>query len=83
MDSVTKYDPWFAQKRVRLKRLELSTMQKCTTAIFILAYANAYNEYYKLDESTAFECMKRFIIVNCACFESTYLRQYTCEDFEH
>jgi hypothetical protein len=35
------------------------------------------NEYCRLNESTTFECLKRFVKAIQACFESNYLRQQT------
>ena len=85
MDFLSKYDPWFVQKRDVLGRLRLSILEKCTASISKLVYGlhtNAYNEHYKLGESTASKCMKRFVIAICACFESHYLKQPICEDFK-
>ena len=51
----------------------------------MLAYglpADACDEYCRLDESTASECMKHFVLAIRGCFESTYLRQPTRQDFE-
>ena len=44
--------------------------------------ADVCNEYYRLDESTASECIKRFVITIRACFESNYLKP-THDDFKH
>ena len=81
VDSIAKYDdPWFDQKRSALEGLGLSTLHKCIVAIHMLVYGlftNVCNQYYKLGESTTFECMKKFVVAICACFESTYLKQPT------
>jgi hypothetical protein len=85
VDSVVKFDPWFEQKIDGLGRLGLSSLQKCTTAIHMLAYgmaADACDEYCRLGGSTAHECMRRFVIAIRGSFESRYLRQPTREDFE-
>lgn len=63
----------------------LSALQKCTVSIHMLAYgafANACDEYCRLDESTAQECMKQFVFAIRGCFQSTYLRQPTKQDLE-
>ena len=86
VNSIAKYDPWFVQKHNALERLGLFSLQKCRVAICMLVYdlpIDAYNEYFRLSESTAFEFLKRFIITIHACFESTYLRQTSYEDFKH
>ena len=44
-----------------LKRLRLSTLQKCIAAIQMLAYGllgDICNDYCRLGESTTFECME-------------------------
>jgi len=82
---VTQFDPWFVHKIDVLDRLGLSTLQKCTTAIRILAYsmaADACNEYCRLKESTVQEYMKKFVVAIRGCFQSTYLRQSTKNDLE-
>jgi hypothetical protein len=48
VDSVTAFDSYFVQKRDGLERLRLSSLQKCTTSIRMLAYgvaADATDEY--------------------------------------
>ena len=77
MDFIAKFDPWFVQKPDALGRMGLSTLQKCIVAIRMVAYklpADACDDYCRLGESTASECMKRFVVAIHACFESTYLR---------
>ena len=85
MDAVTAFDPWFKQRPDATGRLGLSTLQKCTATIRMLAYglpADACDEYYRLGESISSECMKRFVLAIRGCFESAYLRQPTRQDFE-
>ena len=72
-DSVTAFDSYFVQKRDGLGRLGLSSLQKCTAAIRMLAYgvaADATDEYCRIGESTATEAMRRFVNAICHCFES-------------
>ena len=74
---VSSYDPWFCQKTDAGERLGLSTLQKCTAALKMLAYglpADACDEYCRLGESTASKYLKRFVLVIWGCFEATYLR---------
>jgi hypothetical protein len=78
MAVVAEHDPWFVQKKDCAGCLGLSSLQKCTAAIRMLAYgvaADSTDEYCHLDESTAIKSLKRFIIAVCACFESHFLRQ--------
>jgi hypothetical protein len=81
--AVAEHDPWFVQKKDCAGHLGLSSLQKCTAAIRILAYgvaADSTDEYCCLGESTAIKSLKRFVIAVRACFESHYLWQPTRAD---
>jgi hypothetical protein len=83
MHEVCAYDSYFVQKRNAAGVLGLSSVQKCTAALRLLAYGtsgDAVDEYCRLSESTAMEAMRRFVLAIRACFESRYLRQPTHED---
>ena len=85
MDVVATFDPWFVQGVDAVDRLGLNTLQKCTATLRMFAYglpADACDEYCRLGESTAHENMKRFLKAVRVCFECTYLRQPTHQDFE-
>jgi len=85
VDAVVHFDPWFKQRPDATGRMGLSSLQKCTAAIRMLAYgvaADACDEYCKLGESTAQMCMERFVVAIRGCFEATYLRQPTRDDIE-
>ena len=85
VQSVSSYDPWFCQRTDAAGRMGLSTLQKCTAALKMLAYglpADACDEYYRLGESTTSACLKRFVLAIRGCFEATYLRQPTRQDFD-
>ncbi|XP_059663628.1 uncharacterized protein LOC132309328 [Cornus florida] len=63
MNDVKAYDDYFIQKKGCNGRLGLSSIQKMTTAIRILAYgcaANHCDEYIKIGESTATEALMTF-----------------------
>ncbi|ESQ38757.1 hypothetical protein EUTSA_v10029366mg, partial [Eutrema salsugineum] len=63
VDAVKKYDNYFNQRCIATSRMFLSTLQKVTSAIQILANgmpADATDEYIKIGESTTIECLKRF-----------------------
>ena len=85
IDGVSHFDPWFLQAPDATGRLGLSTLQKSTAAIRMLAYgvpADACDEYVRLGESTVLEAMKRWVAVIHACFGETYLRQPMRVDIE-
>jgi hypothetical protein len=52
-------------------RLGLSSLQKCTAALKMLAYGILVDEYCRLGEAITFEAMKQFVIAICGCFEGT------------
>jgi hypothetical protein len=85
VEKVCAFDPWFIQKCDGVGRLGLSSLQKCTAAIRMLAYgipADATDEYCRTGESTAIEAMKRFTVAIRGCFESHFLRLPTRADFQ-
>jgi hypothetical protein len=83
MHEVCAYDSYFVQKRNAAGVLGLSSVQKCTAALRMLAYGtsgDAMDEYCRLSEPIAMEAMTRFVVAIRACFEGRYLRQPTRED---
>ena len=77
------HDNYFNQRRDALGRLGLSTLQKTTAAIRMLAYAlpaDATDEYIKIGESTAIESCKRFCRAIVEIFSERYLRSPTSND---
>ncbi|XP_010696025.3 uncharacterized protein LOC104908599 [Beta vulgaris subsp. vulgaris] len=63
----------------------LSPLQKCTAAIRILAYgtsADIVDEYIKIGESTAIECVFRFCRAVIDAFGGLYLRRPTNADVQ-
>jgi hypothetical protein len=82
---VTAFDSYFVQKRDGLGRLGLSSLQKCTTTIRMLAYGvavDATDEYCRLGENNATEAMRRFVNAIRHCFESECLRLPTKSDIK-
>ncbi|XP_010462584.1 PREDICTED: uncharacterized protein LOC104743171 [Camelina sativa] len=76
---------YFQQRRDATKRLGLSGLQKCTTAIRILAYgcaSDAVDEYLRLADSTAMQCLENFVEGIIYLFQDTYLRRPTSEDLQ-
>jgi hypothetical protein len=85
MERVCTRDSYFLQKPDAIVVLGLFLRQKLTATLCMLALgvcANAMDKYYKISESTAMECMKRFCIVIRAEFSKYHLRQPTRADFE-
>ena len=83
VDAIKQHDNYFNQRRDASGKLGLSTLQKVTTAIQILAYgmpADTTNYYIKIEESTTIECMNRFCRAIIAMFSKWYLRSPTTED---
>ncbi|WZZ16942.1 hypothetical protein YC2023_110031 [Brassica napus] len=83
VDTVKQHDNHFNQRRDASGKLGLSTLQKVTTAIRILAYgmpADATDEYIKIEESTTIEYMKRFCRAIVDVFLEWYLMSPTIED---
>ena len=63
VDALGQWSPYFTQRVDALNRLGLSPLQKCTAAIRQLATgssADALDEYLKIGETTAMECLKEF-----------------------
>jgi hypothetical protein len=64
MEAIVVHDFYFVQKRDVIWCLGLSSNHKCIAAIRMLAYdvvANNIENYCRLNEFIAFECLKRFV----------------------
>lgn len=64
VDELGKWSSYFTQRVDCTGRLGLSPLQKCTAAICMLAYGTAVDtldEYLKVAESTALECLENFV----------------------
>jgi hypothetical protein len=85
MEKVCTRDNYFLQKPDAIGVLGLSSLQKLIAALRMLALgicADAMDEYCRIRESTAMECMKRFCVAICAEFGKYHLRQPTQVDYE-
>ena len=76
-------DPYFPAKADALGLKGISALQKVTAAIRLLAYGlsgDAVDEYLRLSESTAMNCLTLFTEALCKCLEGTYFRTPTDDD---
>uniref|UniRef100_A0A0D3DMR6 DDE Tnp4 domain-containing protein n=1 Tax=Brassica oleracea var. oleracea TaxID=109376 RepID=A0A0D3DMR6_BRAOL len=66
--------------------LGLTTLQKCTAAICVLAYgtaADTVDEYLRLGETTTRSCLENFVEGIIYLFGDEYLRRPTSADLQH
>ncbi|XP_062020738.1 uncharacterized protein LOC133737137 [Rosa rugosa] len=78
MRDVTNYDPYFLQTRDACGRLSLSTEQKLTCAMRMLAYgitADFCDDYLDIAKSTAIEIFEHFTKAIWNVYHETYLRR--------
>ena len=83
LERVCTRDLYFVQKRDALGLLGLSSRQKVTAALRMLALGvctDAMDDYCRTSESTAMECMGRFCAAVRAEFGEYHLRKPTYED---
>ncbi|XP_019096427.1 PREDICTED: uncharacterized protein LOC109130820 [Camelina sativa] len=85
VDRLANEVPYFQQRRDATGMLGLSTLQKCTTAIRMMAYgsaADAVDEYLRLSETTALSCLSHFVESVVNLFGEEYLRKPTPSDLQ-
>ncbi|KAL1338400.1 hypothetical protein AAHE18_10G208300 [Arachis hypogaea] len=78
VDALLNVYPYFQQRIDAAGRRGLSPLQKCTAAIWMLAYgvaADAVDDYVCIDESTTIKCLEKFVEVVISAFEDEYLRK--------
>ncbi|CAL5083351.1 unnamed protein product [Urochloa decumbens] len=81
-----EWSPYFTKRTDICYRQGLSPLQKCTTAIRMLARgcpADALDEYVQIGTSTAMECLERFAEGVIDKFGGEYLRGPTSVDMQH
>ena len=74
---VETYEPFFIEKKDSAQRLGLSSLQKITVALRMLAYgvaADFMDEYVRIGKSTAIESLKKFVKAVVDIFSKEYLR---------
>uniref|UniRef100_A0A0D3BW55 DDE Tnp4 domain-containing protein n=1 Tax=Brassica oleracea var. oleracea TaxID=109376 RepID=A0A0D3BW55_BRAOL len=85
VDRLSNEVHFFRQKKDGLGRLGLSTLQKCTTAIHVLAYGytlDAVDEYLRLGATTTRLCVENFVEAIINLFGDAYLRRPTLDDLQ-
>ncbi|KAF5448017.1 hypothetical protein F2P56_033525 [Juglans regia] len=83
LNEVEVYEPYFVQRRDNAGRLGLSSMQKITAALRMLAYGvtgDFMDEYIRIGESTAMESLKKFCKTIVTIFSDEYLRSPNAND---
>ncbi|XP_048624595.1 putative nuclease HARBI1 [Brassica napus] len=85
VDRLSNEVQFFRQKKDGLGRLGLSTLQKCTAAIRVLAYGSALDavdEYLRLGATTTRLCVENFVEAIIDLFGDQYLRRPTQDDLQ-
>jgi hypothetical protein len=75
--AVRRFENYFICKKDCTGMFGFSSLQKCTAALRMLAYGapgDAEDDYIRMVESTAMECMSRFYRAVVSVFGSDYLR---------
>ncbi|XP_071681422.1 uncharacterized protein [Lolium perenne] len=83
LHGVREFDPYFKLKVDAVGVLGFSSIQKCTAAMRMLAYgapADTQDDYLRMSESTAIECMYKFCRAVVGKFGKYYLRGPTEEE---
>ena len=84
LERVCARDVYFVQKKNAVGLLGLSSRQKVTAALWMLAlgvFADAMDDYCWTSESTTMKCMERSCTIVRADFGEYYLRKPTYEDY--
>uniref|UniRef100_A0A0D3DUP2 DDE Tnp4 domain-containing protein n=1 Tax=Brassica oleracea var. oleracea TaxID=109376 RepID=A0A0D3DUP2_BRAOL len=85
VDRLSNEVQFFRKKQDVTERLGLSALQKCTTAICVLAYGSALDavdEYLWLGATTARLCVENFVEAIINLFGDEYLRRPTPADLQ-
>ncbi|KAK1682151.1 hypothetical protein QYE76_042999 [Lolium multiflorum] len=83
LHGVREFDPYFKLKVDAVGVLGFSSIQKCTAVMRMLAYgapADTQDDYLRMSESTAIECMYKFCRAVVGKFGKYYLRGPTEEE---
>ena len=85
VDTLSNHDEYFQMRVDALCWKGLSSLQKCTIALCILAYGSPTNyvdEYVQIGETTLMECFKLFVSGICTIFRNECLRRPNNKDIE-
>ncbi|XP_074336574.1 uncharacterized protein LOC141673730 [Apium graveolens] len=85
VDALSNVDPYFQQRVDAAGRKDLSPLQKCIAAVRMLAYgvsADAVDDYVRIGESIAVECLKKFVSDVIMLFKGEYLRKPNSNDVQ-
>ncbi|XP_058198445.1 uncharacterized protein LOC131313964 [Rhododendron vialii] len=83
LNAIEEHNPYFVQKLDACQVRGLSSLQKMTSSMRMLAYgmpADATDEYLRLGESTTIECFNHFCQSIIEKFGDVYLRSPTADD---
>ncbi|XP_057779598.1 uncharacterized protein LOC130998183 [Salvia miltiorrhiza] len=83
VDAMSNYSPYFTLRQDATGRNGLSPLQKCTASIRQLTYAapgDSLDEYMRMGESTALECLHEFCRSMIAIYGDRYLRSPNAAD---
>lgn len=86
MQTLGEWSPYFCQRYDAFGKIGLSPMQKCTSAMHMLAYgvpADQIDEYMRIAETTSLECLAKFAKGIRKNFGDKYLKRPTTEDIQH
>ncbi|KAK1421882.1 hypothetical protein QVD17_24593 [Tagetes erecta] len=81
--AVTENDIYFQQRRDATGRKGLSSLQKCTGAMRVLAYGtstDAQDEYLRMSDTVTRDSLIRFVEGVISCFSQEYLRRPNEDD---
>uniref|UniRef100_A0A0D3DS15 DDE Tnp4 domain-containing protein n=1 Tax=Brassica oleracea var. oleracea TaxID=109376 RepID=A0A0D3DS15_BRAOL len=85
VDRISNEIHFFRPKKDGLGRVGLSSLQRCTTAIRVLAYGSAadtVDEYLRLGETTTRSCLENFVEGIIYLFGDEYLRRSITADLQ-
>jgi hypothetical protein len=83
MNAIEQHDDYFIQKRNTAGTLGLSYLQKVTATFKMIAYgvpADAMDDYGRVGESTALQCLRKFVVAIVKVFGPEYLRLLNEQD---
>ena len=86
VNALSNPDEYFQMRSDAVGTTGLSPLQKCIAAIRVLAYgshADCVDEYVRIDECTATQCLQKFVRGVNEIFGQEYLRRLNNNDINH